>query len=466
MGPGEPPVWYHGSSDVLAELDANDPGYVGSLGYGLYLTSDPNFAAVFGGNIHEVLSPVPDDEVADLTELMVYECGNSLVIYTPGSQPFTFVLVDRATGQEHRYSVLEDCEEEVKGQLQREFAKAKYRPADPEIRAQWDALDADQRQAVSWATHEWLVSGLLEGKCDADEEAAEAAIEEWDLDEGHVEAVQDILSDIGEDWKAQAAAFVAEHLGDEIGLDDISATAERHGYSAFHIDGYSGGGDEYVIFDEHYLPVPVLHVDRNSHKVRRNTTAPAPVRPNMSDDDYRMEHRPASPEGGAPLYDLTANGVYPADVYGPKGGLYYGDGADRGEDNAIVALAASYRGKPSKTVKIYRAVPRVPSREDVLRELEKTRAQWLRRDKPRGTSFPSYDALVDEIERVRSLPEVPSPRITINEGDWVTIWKPYANQHARGFGRHGKVITKTVRADELWTDGNSIYEWGYWPRET
>jgi hypothetical protein len=181
-------------------------------------------------------------------------------------------------------------------------------------------------------------------------------------------------------------------------------------------------------------------------------------------DAYRMEHRPADPEGGAPLYDLTARGIYPADIYSPMGGLYYGHGQDRAEDEAVVRLAAAYRGKPAGRVKIYRAIQKIPSRAEELHELEKLRAQWMRRGQPRNAPFSSYDMLVATMERIAAMPETAAPSPTFRAGDWVTIWKPYAAQHARYFEGRGKVITKTVRADELWTDGNSIYEFGYWPR--
>lgn len=184
----------------------------------------------------------------------------------------------------------------------------------------------------------------------------------------------------------------------------------------------------------------------------------------FEDDDYRMEHRPPDPDGGAPLFDLTALGVYPADIYGPMGGMYYGHGADRAEDEAVVRLAAAYRGKPSAKVKIYRAIQKIPSRAEELHELDTIRRAWLRRGKPRNAPFANYDMLLTTIERVAAMPEREGPPPTFRPGDWVTIWKPYAQQHAKYFEGRGRVITKTVRADELFTDGNSIYEYGYWPR--
>ena len=50
----------------------------------------------------------------------------------------------------------------------------------------------------------------------------------------------------------------------------------------------------------------------------------------------------------------------------------------------------------------------------------------------------------------------------INSGDWVTINKEYAIEHGKSNLRNKyKIIQKTVLASQLYTDGNSIHEWGY-----
>ena len=50
----------------------------------------------------------------------------------------------------------------------------------------------------------------------------------------------------------------------------------------------------------------------------------------------------------------------------------------------------------------------------------------------------------------------------INSGDWVTIYRPYAKEHGLSSlrGKY-KILSMTVPAKNLFTDGNSIYEWGY-----
>jgi hypothetical protein len=79
--------------------------------------------------------------------------------------------------------------------------------------------------------------------------------------------VEDVLTDLGDSFEAQVDAYTEHALGDEIDLDDISATVEKHGYAAFHIDGYSPGADEYVIISDRYLPVQVLRVQETRVKI-------------------------------------------------------------------------------------------------------------------------------------------------------------------------------------------------------
>jgi hypothetical protein len=72
--------------------------------------------------------------------------------------------------------------------------------------------------------------------------------------------------------------------------------------------------------------------------------------------DYRGWHAPPSPDGGAPLYDVTANGIYPKDFYSVDGLRWYGDG--RPEDSQVIHLIQRYKGRPDQPIKIFRAVPK------------------------------------------------------------------------------------------------------------
>lgn len=247
---------YHGSNAELDELTGDEPGYEGSLGWGLYLTTDPDFARIFGKRIYEVESPVPDELVAYI-EPNSYDCGTSLTMYTPGSVPFTFEIVDRNTGETHRYSVLGACDEEVRESLRRSVL---------EDFAVSDDLKDDVRSEVPKelsSRFSAAAAAILEAASESQDvdEQIELFLEIMAEQDGADDATLDgtikpLLEALAREVDEFADSKVEERLGDEIDLDDISATVEKHGYSAFFIEGYAPG-NEYVIVDPDYLPIPV-----------------------------------------------------------------------------------------------------------------------------------------------------------------------------------------------------------------
>lgn len=180
--------------------------------------------------------------------------------------------------------------------------------------------------------------------------------------------------------------------------------------------------------------------------------------------DYMGQHQAPDRENGAPLHELTANGIYPDDIYASNALEMYGFGGDFSAE--ALSIASSAKGKPKKQIKIYRAVPL--STEDEIRGLEKQAAQILRRGRiPNSVTTPLdasgyYNFVLSEIERLKSL--TPEEKIKINSGDWVTPVRGYAVSHGRShLNNKYKIISKTVPASHLFTDGNSIEEWGYDP---
>jgi hypothetical protein len=132
--------------------------------------------------------------------------------------------------------------------------------------------------------------------------------------------------------------------------------------------------------------------------------------------EYGGTHRPPGPHSGAPLHDLTGRGeVYPDDVYSDKAARYYGTG-NKEMDQKTINILQKLRGKPDAEVTVYRAVPK----------------------NLKGTE--------------------------INAGDWITVNREYAKEHGRRFEGGAKIIEKKVRADEVYTNGDSIHEAGYWPK--
>jgi hypothetical protein len=145
----------------------------------------------------------------------------------------------------------------------------------------------------------------------------------------------------------------------------------------------------------------------------------------MADDDYRGQHEAPGPGYGMPLHDTTD--VYPKDFYGPNGFRHYadfGNDYDRQSYNTAVRL----NGKPEEHVWVHRAVPM-----DVYKKAIKT------------------DAPLSHL---------------IRKGDWVTPSKEYAREHGEGpLGGNYKVVGKRVKAKDVFTNGDSIHEWGYHPAE-
>ena len=132
---------------------------------------------------------------------------------------------------------------------------------------------------------------------------------------------------------------------------------------------------------------------------------------------YRGSHTAPGPDFGAPLHDLTGGGqMYPADVYSPKAAQYYGTGYPKADKDAF-DLAKRVKGNPDAEVTMYRAVP---NNKDIT---------------------------------------------DINAGDWVTLSKDYAKTHGESVLGDYKIISKKVKAKDLWTNADSIHEFGYHPSE-
>jgi len=136
----------------------------------------------------------------------------------------------------------------------------------------------------------------------------------------------------------------------------------------------------------------------------------------LLDVSYRSE---SPSEDNARLDDLTQ--TFPNDIYSSNAIRYYGNPNNLAdiESNEIIQKA---KGNPNMEVTIYRAVPNINSAN------------------------------------------------SINEGDFVTLSKTYAEDHAyTGYGsmgnESGKILTKKVKVKDLITGGNDLNEFGYYPKD-
>lgn len=184
-------------------------------------------------------------------------------------------------------------------------------------------------------------------------------------------------------------------------------------------------------------------------------------------DEYAGLHRPPMKGSGAPLHDLTGGGnYYPDDVYSSNGLRYYGTGNDR-IDREAWSLAMRVKDKPNATVKMYRAVPYEKSPMEQIADLESLKAKFLARGKfPEDSGFTNgskwYEWASREIDRLKTLPEPSVQNLVINNGDWVTTSKQYAKEHGESaLGGNYKIISQSVPARKLFTNGDSWAEFGY-----
>ena len=130
-------------------------------------------------------------------------------------------------------------------------------------------------------------------------------------------------------------------------------------------------------------------------------------------DDYRGTHKAPSGENGEGSLDAMDR-TYPEDLYSAQGARYYGSGDNT--DKRMHELIMKFRGKPDAMVTVYRAVPK------------------------------GVDA-------------------SIIKGDWVTPLREYAVLHGNRWEQGMTILEKKVKASELFTEGNSLYEFGWSPKE-
>jgi len=195
--------------------------------------------------------------------------------------------------------------------------------------------------------------------------------------------------------------------------------------------------------------------------------------------DYRGGHTaPMKDRGNAPLHDLTQ--TYPDDIYSSNAARYYGHYGD-GRDSEAVRLMQMAKGKPDMPVTMYRAVPDLTAdASKEIKALNKTIAykdkfgffpmkddlseQFRAKYQDSGLSWDDIQskAYQDMVEKASNLQSTLKKPLPINNGDWVTLSKAYAKEHGEGaLNGNYKIVSKKVPARKLFTDGNSIQEFGY-----
>jgi predicted GNAT family N-acyltransferase len=196
-----------------------------------------------------------------------------------------------------------------------------------------------------------------------------------------------------------------------------------------------------------------------------NALAPKKAASIETPAEYGGEHRPPGPDSGAPLHDLTGGGnVYPDDVYGANAAQYYGHGTPA-MDRETVRILQGLKDKPNSTVTIYRAVPREAPPSEQAAVLQAQMKKFMARGTvPEGESAKGwYDRASDKLDRLKTMSDPTESMNTINSGDWVTVNRNYAKEHGEGaLNGNYKIISQKVKANEVFTNGDSIHEAGYY----
>ena len=97
--------------------------------------------------------------------------------------------------------------------------------------------------------------------------------------------------------------------------------------------GYRG----WVEFEGGTLNIALLYPHEDAEIIKSFIVGESRANP----EDYRIEHL-APGVSDAPLWNVTANGVYPADFYGPRGLSYYGTGSPEEDSMAYAIIRRSH----------------------------------------------------------------------------------------------------------------------------
>lgn len=129
-------------------------------------------------------------------------------------------------------------------------------------------------------------------------------------------------------------------------------------------------------------------------------------------ESYKMQH--TAPTKGYGTRGDNLIDAFGTDIYTANAERYFGHGQSK-MDKESIRVIQKIKNNPNAEVTIYRAIPK-----DINAE--------------------------------------------INPNDWVTTSKEYAKTHGEGpLKGNYKILEKKVKASEIYTDGNSIHEWGYSP---
>ena len=181
----------------------------------------------------------------------------------------------------------------------------------------------------------------------------------------------------------------------------------------------------------------------------------------------------------SPLYDLV--NAYGDDIYSSNALRYFGSGYPSfvSVDADSIRIMQRVHNKPDAIVTIYRSVP--DPNKDIDRQIRKLRKIIDFKNKYRF--YPIKDSIIDELRdkyddlewddmmvkieeelysMINDLNKQKQKPLKINNGDWITLTKQYAKEHGDSHLGNYKIVSKNVKAKTVFSDGNSVQEFGYW----
>jgi len=200
--------------------------------------------------------------------------------------------------------------------------------------------------------------------------------------------------------------------------------------------------------------------------------------------DYMGQHSAPTNDGyNQPIHNVES--MYPK-IYETGGSEY----VVMSEDREGLGIILNVHNRPNAKVTVYRAVPdlnkeikkKISNIQNAVnalnaikehRVIKKTKeAQNLiyslmdkysiekhTYDEQQDLMMEDLRKQIDELEK-----ELKTP-LKIEKRNWVTPSRAYAKTHGMGnLNNKYKIISKTVKAKDLYTDGNSLSEWGYDPQ--
>lgn len=401
---------------------------------------------------------------------VIDERGNPMIVWHAGQvgdQPF---LLKYAGDVGHHFGTKEAASRF--GEPKAYYLKADrlLRTKDGGDTASWAKVIADSLEGIDREKYKEEISDLkaVANHWDELRESAESKVP-FPKDETE-DSVADWEVEVENQLQRDVAAVIRSQLKD-LPFDAIVYENKVEG----------DGGDSFIIFRSNKLGQIKSATgnqgtfDASNPDIRFMPNEP--TKPSSAQDkqeDYRGEHSAPMRDSGAPASDVASNGIYPEDFYGPNGMRYYGTGEDA-IDRQSIAMIQGMRGRPNAKISVYRAVPYEPTNAEKIARYEEQKRQIQRRgnipnDADEGNwknSSDYYEHAANEIDRLKAEPDKEQPEYGINRGDWITINRQYAKDHvASALNGQGKVIKKTVSAKDIFTNGDSIHEWGYDPEQT